>query len=465
MSSLKVDPSGGAELDAVALSDLAANVRGDVVVPTDTDYDVVRRVYNAMIDKRPAVVVRCAGAADVVAALAFARANALEIAVRGGGHNVSGKSVCDGGLLIDLAPMRGIRVDPERRSVRAQPGLLLRDVDRENGAFGLATPFGVVALTGIAGLTLGGGIGWLNGRFGLTCDNVLSADVVTADGRLLRASHDEHDDLYWAIRGGGGNFGIVTSFEYQAHPLDHVTVADAWYDLSEPHAGRAVVRAFDDYAASCPDEVTTIMNVALLDGKPSVKISACYCGVPDTGAEAVAPVATFGSAFAYETAVMPYVTLQGRSAASYPPGQYHYWKGSSVRSLSDEMLDVVREFTVTTPSAFTATVFQQVHGAAARVPPTATAFAHRYDHFDLVLLSKWGDDWEAEQNLAWTKDYWDALRGVVGDDVYVNNLGHDEGADRVRAAYGVNYDRLVRVKRRYDPSNVFHMNHNVVPSA
>ena len=439
-----------------------SGLRGEVLLPGDDGYQAGRKVFNGMIDKRPAMIVRCAGTVDVVHAVDFARTHNLLIAVRGGGHSVGGKAVCDGGMLIDLSPMKGIHVDPKRRTARAQPGLLLGDFDRETQGFGLATPLGVVSLTGIAGLTLGGGLGWLSGKYGLSCDNLLSAEVVTADGRLLTASPAENEELFWCLRGGGGNFGIVTSFEYQLHPVGPVLFGVGVYDLSK---AKEVLRLYRQFAQECPDEVSTVAKLGTdPDGRRIVAIAACYSGPLDEGEKSLLPIRKFGSPIAGEIQVQSYVELQSRADGSFPPGYLHYWKASFLRALSDDAIGVLEEYAATKPSPLTGIGLQQMHGSASRVAPADTSFAHRFEQWDWLILSQWTDAGDSEENISWTREFSEKMRPFVEEGVYVNNLG-DEGDERVRAAYGQNYERLMALKNKYDPTNFFCLNQNIKPPA
>jgi FAD/FMN-containing dehydrogenase len=441
-----------------ALDDFRSTLRGDVLLPHDGDYDATRRIFNAMIDKRPALIARCASAADVAACIGFARAEAIEVSVRGGGHNVSGKAVCDGGLMIDLARMKGCRVDPVNRTARAEAGLTLGELDRDCQAFGLATPSGIVSPTGIAGLTLGGGIGWLGGKHGLACDNLVSVDIVTADGRLLVASPTEHPDLFWAVRGGGSNLGVVTSFEYRLHEVGPVLGGGIAWPLAR---AKHVLRFYDEFARACPDELS--LNAGLFtveDGTQVVGVNVAWIGPVDVGERLLKPLRSLDSPVADGITPMSYVDLQRGGDGGFPRGRRHYWKASFLRRLESGAIDVLVQFAATCPSPQTQIGLQQMHGQAARVAPTETAFAHRHDQWDALMLSQWDDPADDERNTRWTRELHAALRPWVEDAVYVNDLGDDE-SDRVRSAYGVNFDRLVVVKAKYDPDNFFRGNQNV----
>jgi FAD/FMN-containing dehydrogenase len=449
-------------LDDAAIRDLRAGLRGALLQPTDPGYDTARTIDNAMIDRRPALIARCAGAADVLAAVRFARARDLLVSVRAGGHNVAGNAICEGGLVIDVSSMKGVRVDPAARTVRAEAGVTWGDLDAETQAFGLATTGGVISTTGIAGLTLGGGVGWLNGRFGLACDNLIAADVVTADGRLLHASEQEHADLFWGLRGGGGNFGIVTSFEYRLHPLGPMVLSGPVF---HPAArAREVLRFYREVSAGEPDELTTYAGLLTgPDGAPLVGIVPCYAGPPDQGEKVVERLRKFGPPAVDMIGAMPYVAVQRMFNDAFPPGRYNYWKSSLAPELTDQLLDTVVEHMARVPSPHSAVMLEHYHGAYSRPAPTATAYSHRRPTYDVVIISNWTDPADTERNVAWTRALFAAVQPQVSAAAYVNFLDGDEGAERVRAAYGQNYDRLVSLKRTYDPTNFFRMNQNVRP--
>jgi FAD/FMN-containing dehydrogenase len=445
-----------------AVREFEAGLRGGLLRPEEDGYDAARRVFNGMIDKRPALIVRCVGASDVMRGVDFARTHDLLLAVRSGGHNVAGKAACDGGLMLDLSLMKGIRVDPARRVARAEAGLVLGDFDRETQAFGLATPLGVVSMTGIAGLTLGGGLGWLNGKHGLACDNLLSADVVTADGTLLRADDRENADLFWGIRGGGGNFGVVTSFEYRLYPVGQVLGGGLLYSAGE---ARDALRFYHEFARSCPDELTTSASLGLSpDGSLVAGITVCYCGAMEEGERVLRPLREFGSPLEDTIRPMAYTALQSASDEGFPSGQQHYWKASYLKDLADEAIEVLLRFVSEMPSPSSGVGLQQMHGAASRVEPDATAFPHRDEHYDLLILSQWADPADSEANVRWARELFEAMQPFFGEGVYVNNLGEEE-ADRVEEAYGEHYGRLAALKDKYDPTNLFRLNQNVEPAA
>ena len=447
-------------LDGTALESLRAGMRGAVIDPSDPEYDTVRRVHNGAIDKRPTLIARCTGVADVMAALQFGIDHHLPIAVRGGGHNVAGNAVCDDGIVIDLSPMKGIRVDPVKQVAQAQAGLTWGEFDRETQVFGLATTGGAVSTTGIAGLTLGGGIGWLQRKFGLTCDNLLSADVVTADGRLLTASETNNKDLFWGLRGGGGNFGIVTSFEYQLHPVGQVIAGPVVHPFS---ATKEVFRFYREYARSAPDDLFVEFGLATLaDGQRAVMLFVVYAGPPEAAEDVLRPVHDFGSPLEDLIAPMSYCDVQQSYDADFPFGLLNYWKSSNINELSDEAIDTIVAFMEAAPSPRPMVIIDQFGGAVARVPNDATAFGHRDAAYDLIIAAVWDQPEEQETHIKWARRFWQAMQPYSTGDVYVNYLG-EEGDERVHAAYGHHYPRLVELKRRYDPQNVFRNNQNIRP--
>ena len=438
-----------------------AGLQGEVVLPGDRGYDRARTVFNGMVDRRPLVVIRPVDASDVARAVAFARRYDLPLTMRGGGHSVAGNAVHDGAVMIDLSRMKTIQVDPETMTARAEPGLTLGEFDRATQQLGLATTLGAISVTGIAGLTLGGGLGWLNGRYGLACDNLISADVVTADGRLLKASARENENLYWAIRGGGGNFGVVTSFEYQLHPVELVLAGGLSYPLSK---APQVLRFYDDFVKAAPDELSTAASLALApSGEPMVFIAVCYCGQIDDGERVLRPLRTFQSPVEDWIQPMPYPALQSARDDGFPAGRLHYWKSGWLRDLTDSAVATLMEFLPQMPSTASGVGFQQMHGVASRVAPTDTAFPHRAEHYDFLILSQWSDATDSDRNVEWTRALFEAMRPHLEEAVYVNNLG-DEGPARVKAAYGQNYPRLAALKRTYDPDNLFRANQNIEPA-
>jgi FAD/FMN-containing dehydrogenase len=440
----------------------AAALRGQLLRPGDETYEGARKIWNGMFDRRPALIARCAGAADVIAAINYARESGLPVAVRGGGHSFPGHSVCDGGLVIDLSLMKGLRVDPTARTARAEPGVRWLELDHETQAFGLATTGGTVSDTGIAGLTLGGGLGWLSNKYGLTIDNLISADVVLADGRLLTANASENADLFWALRGGSGNFGVVTSFQYRLHRVGPTIVGGmVLYPLSQ---AKDVLRFYRGFSKTAPDELTLYAGlITTPDGMTVVALVACYCGPVDKGLEVVRPVKSRGSALLDVLGPMPYLAQQRLFDGGFPTGASYYTKADFLADLTDEAIDVFVEYAATKPSPMSGILVQTTLGAAARIAPDATAFAHRRLPYAPVIVSAWLDPTESAKNIAWARECWTALHAHAGGGVYVNDLGPDD-EDRIRAGYGANYERLAALKKKYDPANFFRLNPNIKPA-
>jgi len=414
-----------------------------------------------MVDKRPALIARCTSTADVVACVTFAREHDVLVSVRGGGHNYAGKAVCDGGLMIDLSPMKGIQVDPAKQTADAQAGVRLGEFDRETQKVGLATTLGVNTDTGIAGLTLGGGYGWLAGKYGLACDNLLAAEVVTADGRVLQTDAEHHADLFWGLRGAGANFGVVTSFTYRLHTVGPVLGGMMLYPLSAD-----ILRFFDDFSRAAPDELTTL-GVVLTgqDGNPAFGILACYCGPLSTGEAVIKPLREVVQPLVDLIAPRPYVEMQAFLDEAWPAGRHYYNKAHNIRALNDGAIRTVLDYSDRLPTTVSNIAFQQLHGAATRVPASETAFPHRYVHYDLLVHPATDDPADVKRMICWAREGWDALHPFVEPAVYVNALedGLEDGERRVREAYGSNYDRLVALKRAYDPTNLFRLNANIRP--
>jgi FAD/FMN-containing dehydrogenase len=402
--------------------------------------------------------------ADVIHAVHFARTHNLLVSVRGGGHNVAGNAVCEGGLMIDLAQMKSVRVDPLRRTARAEGGVTWGEFDHETQAFGLATTGGTDSTTGIAGLTLGGGLGWLAGRYGLACDNLLCVDIVTADGRFLVASATENADLFWGVRGGGGNFGVVTSFEYRLHPVGPVLAGPVLYPFER---ARDVLRFSRDFSSTIPDEVNTVCLLTTSpDGVPVVVIAACYNGAIEVGEKALKPLRAFGPPLADHLRPMPYTEIQSLVGSMNPPGRQNYWKSSFMKGISDEAVDTLVASCATVPSPLSQVVFQQLGNAANRVRNDDTAFNHRDARYELLMSSVWLDPGEYKVNVEWTRRLAEAMAPFTTGRAYVNQMGIEveEGADRIKAAYGSNYERLVALKNKYDPTNLFRLNPNIKPT-
>jgi hypothetical protein len=462
MGELRVVATAGdhAMVGADGLAAFRARLRGPLLLSGDEGYDEARTVWNALIDHRPALIARCSGAADVVAAVQFARRHGLLVSIKGGGHGVAGKAVCDGGLMIDLSRMKSIRVDPVARIVRAEPGVLGTDLDRETQAFGLATPVGTVSTTGIAGLTLGGGQSWLGSKFGFAIDNLLSVDIVTADGTLRTASATQHEDLFWGIRGAGHNFGVVTSFEYRLHPVGPVLGGLVIHPLSE---AVNVLRFYREFTASQPDELQTWAGILTApDGNTVVALVPCYVGSLNEGERLLAPLRRFGNPVADTVAPIPYVTMQTLFDAALPPGRLGYWKTGLTNRIDDAVIATTVEYARQVPSPHTIIIFAELHGAYSRVGKTDTAYYHRDMQYDLIALSVWTDPADTERNIRWTRDIFAGWEPYLAPAAYVNDLG-DEGEERVRSAYGENYARLVALKAKYDPTDFFRLNQNIKP--
>jgi FAD/FMN-containing dehydrogenase len=450
-------------IPADALNQLAQNHRGDLITPEDSRYQEARRVWNAAINRRPAVIARSRDTADVIACVNFAQTHRLPLAVRGGGHSVAGRSVCDDGIVIDFADMKAIRVDPHTKTVRAEPGLRWTEFDRETQAFGLATTGGTIGDTGIAGLTLGGGFGWLGGKFGMTVDNLLGADVVLADGRLVHASTTDNADLFWALRGGGGNFGVVTSFEYRLHEVGPMILGGL---VVHPFSrAQATLKFFGDFLRTAPDElVAAAVLMTGPDGQKSCAIAAAYPGDLGQGERLVAPIKQFGPPVMDVIGPMPYLAQQALIDAAMPPHVLNYWKAEFARDLSDDVIQATVDAFSRVPSPMSSILFFPIRGAASTVSPDATAFPHR-SGYHLGIYSLWRDPAQKEANVAWVRQTWQAIQPFVAGGVYVNELGEDEGPDRVERAYGANYTRLQRIKAKYDPHNLFCLNANIAPVA
>jgi len=449
---------------ADAVIELASKFSGQLLQPADAGYEEARRVHNGLVNKRPVLIARCRGVADVVDAVNLARKLSLEVAVRGGGHNVAGRATVDGGLMIDLAPMKGIHVDPYARTARAQGGVTWAELNRETQLHGLAVTGGVVSTTGIAGLTLGGGLGWLMGKYGLVLDNLRSVELVTADGKVLRMSKDEQADLFWAVRGGGGNFGVATSFEYQLHPVGPTITGGL---VAHPFdRARDVLRFFRDCTASLPDELTVWAGLIHAPDGSGAKLAAmlaCHCGSLAAGETAMRPLKQFGSPVMDAIGPMPYCQLNGILDAAYPRGALNYWKSSFLAQLSDDAIDTMIECFARCPTPMGQLLLEHVHGAATRVGVGDTAFPHRADGHNLLVLSEWMEPANTERCIAWARETYAEMEPFMASGRYVNYLADDETGDPIAAAYGPNYRRLQELKRKYDPSNFFHMNQNIRP--
>jgi FAD/FMN-containing dehydrogenase len=456
-------------MGALTMDEMQAQVRGDVIGPDDERYEDARHVYNAMIDRRPALVVRAVNAGDVMAAVSFARDRRLDLAIRGGGHSVPGFGTCDGGVVIDLSRMRGVRVDPASSTARAEGGATWGDFNAATYPFGLATTGGIISTTGVAGLTLGGGIGYLARGFGLSIDNLLSADVVTADGRFLVASEHENEDLFWALRGGGGNFGVVTSLEFQLHPVRDIYGGPMFFELSEVET---ILRFYRDFIAEAPEQLGAFPAFQIAPplpfipedrrGDTFIAMVACWAGPIEAGEEALKPFHDVAPVVAEHVGPMPDPALNGAFDGLVPPGLQHYWKASFVKELTDDAIAAHGVHGPEVPVVNSTVHIYPIDGAVHRVGAADTAFAYRDASFATVIAGMWPDPAQNEANIAWVRNYYDATAPHSEEGGYVNFMAEDDQA-RIKSNYKGNYERLVDVKRTYDPGNLFHLNQNIKP--
>jgi FAD/FMN-containing dehydrogenase len=460
-------------LDEADFEELRANFRGELLRSRDDGYDAARAVFNGMIDRRPAVIARCAGVADVIAAVNFAREHDVQVAVRGGGHSVPGYAVVDGGVVVDLSPMKGVWIDPQSRTACAQAGLHWGELDRETQVFGLAVTGGRVSDTGIAGLTLGGGSGWLERKIGFTVDNLISADVVTADGSFLRASPEENEDLFWGLKGGGGNFGIVTSFEYRLHPVGSILLGGMlMYPASQ---AREVLRFYRDFMAEAPDELGGGCAFVTAPPEPFVPepvqgtqvlgVVFCYFGSIEEGKEAIRPLREAIPPAVDLVQPMPYTVLQSLTDAGTPSGMHNYWKAGFLEELPDQAIDTFVEQTAKVTSPLTQVLLLPMGGALARVPDEETPLGLRDSAFNFHAISMWADPTDPEKHIRWAREIYDAMQPWTSERTYLNFIG-DEGEERVRTAYDPEkFRRLIALKDKYDPGNLFRLNQNIKPSS
>lgn len=452
----------GTSLDYATIAAFRSTLLGDALTAADPGYDEARALWNARCDKRPALAVRCAGAPDVVAAVQFARTHGLPVAVRGGGHNVSGSGSCDGGMQLDLSRMKGIRIDAEHRTAVVEAGVKWGEFDGKAQEFGLATTGGICSQAGVAGVTLGGGFGWMMRKHGLAVDNLLSLEVVTADGQLRRADATENADLFFGLRGTQSNLGIVTALEFRMHPVGPMVMAGM---VAHPLArGKEVLRFYREFTASAPDELSAWAGLLTgLDGSQLVAILACYVGDPAEGARAVAPLKAFGPPVMDMLQPMPYTTAQSLIDQSFPAGRLNYWKSSLLDALPDETIDALVEGYGRVLSPYSSVLIEHLGGAVSRVAPDETAFPHRSAAFDVVIMPMWAEAAESEANVAWADTLWQAIQPYASQGVYVNYLS-EEGDARTAAAYGAHLPRLAALKARYDPLNLFRFNQNIKPA-
>ena len=446
-----------------AVRELAARTSGAVLTPDSPGYDAARAVHNGIVDKRPAIIVRCRTAGDIAAALAFARRTGREVSVRGGGHNVAGRAVTDGGVMIDLAEMTAVAVDPERRTATAQGGVRWGQLNDAAGAHGLAVTGGLVSTTGIAGYTLGGGRGWLMARYGLAADNLIAAELVTAAGDVLTVDGTSDPDLFWAIRGGGGNFGVITSFTFRLHPVATVTGGLIAHPLD---AAPDLLRFYRDAVTDASDDLTVFAGLVHAPDGSGAKLAAlvvCHLGDDATAERDLAPFKEFGSPLMTEVGRMPYPAINTMLDAGFPDGGRNYWLSSFTTGLTGQLIDTAVDAFANAPSPMASILFEHFHGAVTRTDPTAIAVPHRSPGWNLLLPTVWADAADDEANIRWTRETFAALRPSLRTGRWLNYLGDDQGSDAIRDAYGPNYQRLQAVKRHYDPTNVFRLNHNIEP--
>jgi FAD/FMN-containing dehydrogenase len=453
------------------MGDFAARLRGELLQKGDAGYEEYRKVWNGMIDKNPLLIARCTGVEDVVASVNFARKHGLLVAVRGGGHQVAGHGTCDNGLVIDLSPMKEIEIDPELRTVRVGPGCNWGDLDRATQIYGLAAPGGVVSDTGVAGLTLGGGLGWLRNKHGLSCDNLLSVEMVTADGRIVRASETEHSELFWGIRGGGGNFGIITSFEFQLHPIGpEVMFCFVFHDGNK---NEEALRFFREYTASAPDEVSALAVMGVfppgaeafpheLHGKPFMLFAGCYAGPVEDGERVLQSLRDFSTPLVDFSDRMPYTQVQTMFDEDYPRGMRYYWKSTTLKELTDEAITCLAEQAMLQPSPYSTTDVWHNAGAIRRMDASKTAYNGRDVTFLINPEANWKDPNDDEANIAWVRNFLEALQPHSEGIKYLNFAGfQEEGQAMMKNAFGDKYERLVALKKQYDPTNLFRLNQNI----
>ncbi len=474
MSKIKAITSSYEEflLSEDALDKLKSLIQGDVLLPTDNEYDNARKIWNGMIDKCPALIVRCTGPADVIDAIKFAREHNILVSIRGGGHNVAGNALCDDGMVIDLSKMKGIHLDLKSKTVRAQAGVTLGELDRETQMFGLSVPSGIVTTTGIAGLTLGGGFGYISRKYGLSIDNLISVDIVTAEGEFLTASETENEDLFWGLRGGGGNFGVVTSFEYRLQKIGPIVLGGMLLHPMED--AREFLRFYRDFIADVPDELTVVPILRLapaapflpkdVHGKPVVGVIVLYTGVIEKGEALIAPLRQYGTPLVDGIGPKPFRALQSMLDVSAQPGWNYYVKSEFLPALSNEIIDTLVEHASKITSPLSVIAGFHLGGAISHVDEDATAYSHRKAAYSLILNTTWRDPKESEKHIQWTREFWKALQPFSIGGAYINFQSQDEGDDRVQTTYGsAKLKRLSLLKRKYDPLNFFRLNRNIKP--
>ncbi|MFL6030395.1 MAG: FAD-binding oxidoreductase [Gaiellaceae bacterium] len=451
--------------DSALVRELHGQISGSILEPADAGYDTARSVHNGLIDRRPALIVRARTTNDVVAAVAFARRAGLELSIRGGGHNVAGRAVTDAGLMIDLAEMKRIAVDPHRRTATAEGGVVWGELNEATAEHGLAVTGGTVSGTGIAGYTLGGGLGWLMAKYGLAADNLLAAELVTAEGDILHVDAASHPDLLWALRGGGGNFGVVTAFTFRLHRVEAIVGGLIAHPIE---AAADLMRFYRDAVAGASDDLTVFAGLVHAPDGSGTKLAALvvfHIGAPDDAERELAPFKAWGSPVLVDVGPMPYPVMNTLLDAAFPDGALNYWLSSFTRGLPDELIDIAVERFARVPSTMTSILFEHFHGAVTRVNPNKTAVPHREPGWNLLIAGVWTDAADSDANVAWSRETFAAMKPHFGRGRWLNYLGDDQGVDAIRAAYGPNYERLLEIKRRYDPDNVFHLNQNILPAA
>ena len=445
----------------IAANELQPSFKGKILFEGDVEYDSARQIWNGMIDRKPALIAQCLDKEDIIQAVKFARKNELLVSVRGGGHNVSGNAVCNGGIMIDLSLMKKVEVDTEKKVAHVEMGATWGDFDKATQQFGLSTTGGLITTTGVAGLTLGGGVGWLVRKCGLSCDNLIEAEIITADGNIVKASLQENPDLLWGIRGGGGNFGIVSLITLRLHEVSTVIGGMIIHTRDK---SKEAIQFYREFMKTAPEELT--LYTALLtspEGIPIVAFIGCYCGDIEKGEAVMKPLHEFGTPVADLIQPIPYLQMQSMLDAGFPKGNRYYWKSGFLKELSDDVIDVIVSHMESNPSPGSATILEMYGGVASHEPEGGSAYPHRQSEFDLVIISNWPDKQEDDKNIHWTRNIWEALQPYLSHKAYVNALGV-EGADRVKEAYGDNYQKLAELKRKYDPDNFFRMNQNIPPA-
>ena len=446
----------------LASTELQPLLKGKILVEGDVDYDRCRKIWNGMIDRKPAIIVQCKTTDDICHAVKFAKSHNMLLSVKAGGHNISGNAVCDGGLMIDLSPMKTVKVNPDEKLAEVEMGATWSEFDAATQRHGLATTGGVVSSTGVAGLTLGGGVGWLVRKHGLSCDNLVAAELVNAEGEIVRTSLHENPDLLWGLRGGGGNFGIVSSMKFRLHKTGPTVLGGIIIHTRDK--AREVLQFYREFMKTAPQELTLYTGLLTSpEGVPVIAFIGCYSGDLEEGEKVIQPLRNFGTPVADMFQPMPYLQVQTLLDASVAHGHRYYWKSGFLKELTDEAIDIIISHMASNPSPLSATILELYGGASKQEPEGGTAYPHREVLFDLVIMSHWIETKDDQLNINWNRKVWEALQPCLSHKVYVNTLGV-EGQERVKEAYGKNYERLAQLKRKYDPDNFFHMNQNIIPA-